>query len=1104
MASNNLIKSTWLENTQRQKKSADLFSRTMVEFYRRSKDDRQKLREGNVPKHEVILQDFVSNLKMARLESGQRTAKAILKKAMRHANQKAEKEKATKTRRLQKVEEKVEEKDEKKMSLSVKERRYPHSIPSKYVSYLRGEMNIIDRGISLKGLRTILMEYLENRVSFEMFLQRNKDLLDVVRCPGETLVHMLVKPETRESDSYIEMLYGIYSRSSENCETDEEVKMVETELDETLGAVNVFVSHTWLYSFEMLVESIEEWELNWEKQNGKKHETFFYFIDYLAVNQHDMAADLSKLQEVVKNSKVTCLILSPWEDPIPLRRCWCVYEIAKTELFPSTRLHVAFPPHEVKRFKKNFFSSKKVHEIARIIEKVDSSTAEASYKPDKEMIVADIKKNLGGFSVVNQLCIRNLRKWLIDKSCEFGDEEARGEFYNKNNDYVTLKKALWVLKNVGTFLRQQGEFEKSVKYLMDAKKLMEKHYCRDFDEKEGDYDEKVEVRPAKPALFLRSWSIEPDGVERSWRIIKAGVEKSIKDEIEQNKQKIFFLGLLNSLANALTDDKRFEEAETIYAKTLEWRRELLTSNHKDTKMTQFNLGVCLIHQKKFKKAEELLNETLTQWPKNVKYYYWALFNLADLKSKTGRPEEAAKDFEDACRGLRVVCEVSPRDRFLSLANVLWSKHMLRHADAKLGQEKIDAILTDALAKVNLAYDNFRVNSDLSHPDTRFAARTHRRLALKLSPELVTQEKERRAGLMREGTYDRSWTGPVTKPDEAIAKNKIRVMHWNILADKLAYPDFKKGGFGCSYEDLDWSKCRKDKILAEILKYDPDVLIMVELDHYEDIRFLLQEDYGYASVWKKKFASFYADGTGIFWRKKRLLGKKIYKKALQKDDGRTADQVLVAVEFLPQESTGEDFMPFVAAGCHLKSAKKSKGEQARLSQCKQILNILQTQFRDHPIILGADLNSEYKDSEYKALAYPYLVNNGLVSSYANVRGKEPEFTSWKFRIDDDNSLAKANQVKKVVKEFKYTIDYIFHSKDLKSMAVLEMPEEKEIDEDQSFANVDIRNVDEQVETAKRRCLLPNKRCASDHLSLVVEILLPPTDAEIVEEKFIFVE
>jgi len=690
------------------------------------------------------------------------------------------------------------------------------------------------------------------------------------------------------------------------------------------------------------------------------------------------------------------------------------------------------------------------------------------------MIVNDIEKNFEGFQGVNELCIRNLRESLIEKSCEFADDEIRGEFTSKNEDRVTFEKALKVLKNVGTFLRHQGKFEKSVKYLMNAKQIMEDRYCDLTEQKDDDKEGKD--------------CDEPPPLVRSWSAMQLGVGKKIEKEEERKETLELWLSLLNSLANGLTADKDFDEAEKIYRKILKWRRDLLSTQSKDTKMTQFNLGVCLIRQDKFLEAEKLLNGSLDQWTKDVKYHYYAMFNLADLKSKDGRPEQAEKDFHDACAGL-LACNVGQRDRFLSLANVLWAKHLLRHADKKLGQEKI-TLLETALEKVNFAYNNFCVNSDLSHPDTRLAARTRRSLDLKLHPKLLDQEKERRKWYIEKCTYKRKWN-PETNTAELTATNKIRVMHWNILADKLAYPDLKEGAFGCSYELLDWKKERKDKICAEILKYDPDVLILVELDHYEDIRFLLQEDYGYDSVWKKKFASFYADGTAIFWKRKRLQAGKIYKKELRKEGGEVSDEVLVAVEL---KSESNFFPPFVAAGCHLTSEKKSPGEYLRLNQCKQILNILNFEFAKHPIILGADLNSECQYKDYNALAYPYIVNSGLVSSYANVRRKEPDFTSWKFRIDEDIRVSKAKKINKVVDEFKYTIDYIFHSKELTSLAVLEMPEEKEID-NYDFAEIDIEDEDKEqvrrakIRRAKRRCLLPNDRCASDHLSLVAEILLP---------------
>jgi len=883
---------------------------------------------------------------------------------------------------------------------------------------------------------------------------------------------MLVKPETRKNDCYIELLYGVFRRMV-TCSKDEEIASIEKELDETLGAVNVFVSHTWHYHFKTLVESIEAWEKNWEKVNGEEHETFFYFVDYFAVNQHNQASDLSKLQDVVRHAKVTCLVLAPWEEPIPLLRCWCIYEIAKTELCPSTRLSVAFPPHQIKRFKKNFFDPEKVRKISRMFEGVDCENAKATKECDAIMIKKEIQSKLGGFQRVNELCIRNLRNWLIDQACEFADSEARGDFYNKKRDEETYEKAYWVLKNVGTFVRQQGKFEKSVKYLNDARLLMIKFYTEDLDEKEK------EIQGCKIYQF-----------EKSYGMICEGVNRKYKDADKRIKWKGCFLKILNSLANSLTDDKQFEKAKIVYERTLKWRKELLSIKEKDTKMTQFNLGVCLIHLRKFDEAEKILKENFDLWKKddrkkNEKYRYWALFNLADIKSKTNRWDEAEKDFTDSCHGLSYICKVKEKDRFLSLAKVLWSKHLSRWAAECEDSLKKQTLLLRAQALVTEAYKNFRQTSDLTHPDTRLAARASRRLELQLNSKLAKKENIIRCDLVNQ-TYNRKWTGYVSESDERIERNIVRVMQWNLLADKLAYPDFKKGGFGCKFELLDWERCRKDKVCAEIVKYDPDVLVLVELDHYEDIRLFLQEDLGYESVWKKKNKNFYTDGTGIFWKKNRFTAGKIYKQPLAKEVGseKKADQVFVAVELFVSTDSSEHSARFVLGGCHLKSTKKSKGENIRHDQCKQIDAILKKEFPDLPVILGSDMNAEAYSKDYKALAYPFIIESGLVSSYQSVLGKEPEFTSWKFRIDEDNSLFWYNKNTKNVKEWKYTIDFIFHSKELEALSVLNIPEEKEIDNAFGESNVSMKD----VAFARKRCLLPNERCPSDHLPILAEISL----------------
>merc|ERR1719233_79126 len=339
--------------------------------------------------------------------------------------------------------------------------------------------------------------------------------------------------------------------------TTQEADRLIAELDETLGAVNVFISHSWEYDFEMLVDAIEEWEKNWETQNKKKHATFFYFLDYFAVNQHNSDDDLRKMKDVIKKAKVTCLILSPWYNPIPLLRSWCIFEIVQTELSPSTRLNVAFPPKEKELFKREFFGSKSVGGISKLFEKIDSKHASAKFIDDKDRIEREIETTLGGFEKVNKLCLRNIRKWFVEQACEFADEWVKGGKLKQNDMLKDWHKAWQCLKSVGTFLTHQGKFEKSAKYLHHGRRMIEDMCSVKIDEKEQEATEEGAVH------------------DQAYKQIKVWAEEKISDVERRNKLKACYLSLLNSLANALTEDQEFFEAEMIYRKALNWRNDLL-------------------------------------------------------------------------------------------------------------------------------------------------------------------------------------------------------------------------------------------------------------------------------------------------------------------------------------------------------------------------------------------------------------------------------------------------------------------------------------------------------------------------------------------------
>lgn len=99
-----------------------------------------------------------------------------------------------------------------------------------------------------------------------------------------------------------------------------------------VNAANVFVSHAWGYQFLNVVDALENWVP--PSAPALKREDYFFWFDIFSVKQHgtvDRGFEwwTTTFADVIKNIGRTLLVLE-WEDPKPLSRVWCVWEIAST------------------------------------------------------------------------------------------------------------------------------------------------------------------------------------------------------------------------------------------------------------------------------------------------------------------------------------------------------------------------------------------------------------------------------------------------------------------------------------------------------------------------------------------------------------------------------------------------------------------------------------------------------------------------------------------------------------------------------------------------------------------------------------------------------
>ncbi len=64
------------------------------------------------------------------------------------------------------------------------------------------------------------------------------------------------------------------------------------------------------------------------------------------------------------------------------------------------------------------------------------------------------------------------------------------------------------------------------------------------------------------------------------------------------------------LANVLSDEKRYAEAETLLRQILTQRQRILGTEHTDTLFSQYNLATVLKHENRYEEAETLMRGTL--------------------------------------------------------------------------------------------------------------------------------------------------------------------------------------------------------------------------------------------------------------------------------------------------------------------------------------------------------------------------------------------------------------------------------------------------------------------------------------------------------------
>jgi tetratricopeptide (TPR) repeat protein len=217
----------------------------------------------------------------------------------------------------------------------------------------------------------------------------------------------------------------------------------------TIGKPVAFISHAWKYNFRALIDSLV----------GYFGKDAFICLDIVCCNQHKVPNYpfewwSGTFKTAISGIGKTVMVLAPWNNPIPLTRGWCIWELYCTIDSEECAFDIAMTAESERAFVDDM-DQDPVQAMDKMLATIDCANSECSKKEDQDQIHKAVRENNIGFSNMNKRIFETLRDWVIRKYKEVAEKRKRE--FGENHDVV-----LTTLNNLALIYANQGDFAKAV------------------------------------------------------------------------------------------------------------------------------------------------------------------------------------------------------------------------------------------------------------------------------------------------------------------------------------------------------------------------------------------------------------------------------------------------------------------------------------------------------------------------------------------------------------------------------------------------------------------------------------------------------------------
>jgi len=223
----------------------------------------------------------------------------------------------------------------------------------------------------------------------------------------------------------------------------------------SVGKAQAYISYARSCNFRDIMKAIVA------HFNGDEEVTVW--IDIFSFNQHqnlrlNSEFLINTLKNGIKEIGKTVMVFTSWDDPVPLTRSWCVWELS-CALEEGQSFEIAMTEES----KKDFFDDidhDPLGTIDKIIARFDSLKV-VCYRREDELQIQSAIVDTVGYYELNEEIMKNLKEWIINSY-------EKKLTWRKDNFGKNDEKTLLTMKNLALLYGNEDKSEKAESLFVES------------------------------------------------------------------------------------------------------------------------------------------------------------------------------------------------------------------------------------------------------------------------------------------------------------------------------------------------------------------------------------------------------------------------------------------------------------------------------------------------------------------------------------------------------------------------------------------------------------------------------------------------------------